>query len=105
MDNCARFHVCKDKCLFIGEIRECPHIKVKEVSGIAQVAGIGSISFVITIKTGKSKEIILDNMIYLPVSPKYLISLSIWSRDRKDNYGILSRGRYLIFLWDNDDSQ
>ena len=70
MDNCARFHVCKDKFLFIGEIRECPHIKVKEVSGIAQVAGIESISFVITIKTGESKEIILYNVIYLPVSPK-----------------------------------
>ena len=55
MDNCAIFHVCKDK-LFIGDIRECPNIRVlKGVSGIAQATGIGTIRFTITSKTGEHK--------------------------------------------------
>ena len=33
MDNCATFHVCKDKKLFIGVIKESPNIRVKGVSG------------------------------------------------------------------------
>lgn len=51
MDNCATFHVGKDKFLFIGEVRECPNIRVKGVSGIATAAGIGTIRFTITNKT------------------------------------------------------
>ena len=105
MDNCTTFHVCKDKFLFIGEIRPCPNIRVKGVSGIAIAAGIGTIRFTITSKTGEHNEITLDNVIYLPESPKNLISISRWSRDRGDDCGILSRGEYSIFLWDNDNSQ
>ena len=33
MDNCATFHVCCDKNLFIGDIKESPNIRVKGVSG------------------------------------------------------------------------
>ena len=99
MDNCATFHVCKDKFLFIGEIRQCPNIRVKGVSGIATASGIGTTRFTITSKTGENKEITLENVIYLPESPKNLISISIWSRDRGDDCGILSRGESSIFLW------
>ena len=59
MDNCATFHVCKDKFLFISEIRKCPNIRVKGVSGIATASGIGTIRFTITSKTGENKEITL----------------------------------------------
>ena len=92
MDNCATFHVCKDKFLFIGTIKKCPNIKVKGVSGIATASGIGTIRFMITSKTGENEEIVLHNVIYLPESPKNLISISRWSRDRGDDCGILSRG-------------
>ena len=44
-------------------------------------------------------------MIYLPESPKNLISISRWSRDKEGDCGILSRGEYSIILWDNDESQ
>ena len=53
MDNCATFHVCKDKFLFIGEIRPCPNIRVKGVYGVATAGGIGTIRFTITSKTGE----------------------------------------------------
>ena len=57
------------------------------------------------VRQGEHKEITLDNVIYLPESPNNLISISRWSRDRGDDCGILSRGEYSIFLWDNDKSQ
>ena len=38
---CATFHVCRDNFMFIGKIREAPNIRVKEVSGTSQAAGIG----------------------------------------------------------------
>ena len=91
--------------MFIDEIRQCPNIRVKWVSGIATTAGLGKIRFTITSKTWEHKEITLDNVIYLPESPKNLISISRWSRDRGDDCGILSRGEYSMFLWDNDESQ
>ena len=37
MDNCATFHACTDKNLFIGDIKESPNIRVKGVSGKHQV--------------------------------------------------------------------
>ena len=76
MDNCATFHVCKDKFLFIGEIRQRPNIRVKGVSGIATTSGIGTTRCTIMSKTGENKEITLENVIYLPESPKNLISIS-----------------------------
>ena len=105
MDNCATFHVCKDKNVFIGDIKESPNIRVKGVSGTSQASGIGKIKFTITDKEGRLKEILLENVIYLPESPKNLISISRWSRDQKDDCGIMSRGQYSIFLWEHDECQ
>ena len=44
-------------------------------------------------------------MIYLPDYPKNLISITRWSEDRDDNCGIFSRGKYSIFLWNDDRSK
>ena len=105
MDNCAIFHVCKDKSLFVGGINVAPNIRVKGVSGTSQASGIGRIKFTITNNESRQQEILLDNVIYLPKSPKNLISISRWSRDQKDDCGIMSRGEYSIFLWENDEYQ
>ena len=78
------------------------HIGVKGVGGIAEVVGMGTIRFRIK---DESEEITLHNIIYLPDCPKNLISITRWSEDRGDNCGVFSRGKYSIFLWNNDRSK
>ena len=41
-------------------------------------------------------------MIHLPESSKNLISIAQWSKDRKDDCKIFSRGEHSILMWDND---
>ena len=105
MDNYATFYVCFDKKLFIGDIKELPNIRVKGVSGTSQASGIGKIKFTITNKEGRHKEILLENVIYLLESPKNLIYMSRWSRDQREDCGIMGRGQYSIFLWEHDECQ
>ena len=100
--NCATHHICNNHTLFIGEIEKVTHIGVKGVGGIAEVVGMGTIRFRIK---DESEEITLHNIIYLPDCPKNLISITRWSEDRGDNCGVFSRGKYSIFLWNNDRSK
>ena len=81
------------------------HIGVKGVGGIAEAVGMGTIRFWIKDESGESEEITLHNVIYLPDCPKNLISITRWSEDRGDNCGIFSRGKYSIFLWNDDRSK
>ena len=104
-DNCATHHICNNLALFIGEIRKVTNIGVKGVGGVAEAVGMGTIRFWIKDENGESEEITLHNVIYLPDCPKNLISITRWSEDRDDNCGIFSRGKYSIFLWNDDRSK
>ena len=66
------------------------------------VKGIGTVTFTVTDDQGIESTIKLDNVIHLPEASKNLISISQWSRDRKDDCGVISRGEHSIFMWNND---
>eukprot|EP00957_Ditylum_brightwellii_P094593 7204765-Ditylum_brightwellii.AAC.2 len=59
--------------------------------------GIRTVVFLITDSKGIEREIKLENGLYIPDAPKNLISISQWSRERKDNCGVFLRGTYSIF--------
>ena len=103
-DNCATHHICWDKSLFVGDILPAPDIGVKGVSGSTQAGGQGTIEFIMTDEKGEDHKIRLENVIYLPEAAKNLISISQWDRDRKDGCGIMSRGTYSIFMWNQDSN-
>ena len=65
-------------------------------------SGIDAIRFVLTDDKGIKHTIQLDDIIYLPESAKNLISVSRWSDDKGDDCGVLTRGRFSIFMWDKD---
>ena len=101
-DNCATQHICGTRQLFRTMKEPDFPIGVKGISGISSAKGIGSIAFSIIDDAGKTHDITLDNVIYLPGAVKNLISISQWSRDKNDNCAILSRGSYSIFVWHKD---
>ena len=72
------------------------------VNGSTIASYVGTIQFTITDDDNANHTIVLHDVIYLPETAKNLISTSKWSIDRKDDCGVLYRGRYSIFLWDND---
>ena len=51
------------------------------------------------------QKIQLKNVIYLPESAKNLISTTQWSKEKGDDCGILSRGSYSTFFWNNDENK
>eukprot|EP00957_Ditylum_brightwellii_P120738 9209970-Ditylum_brightwellii.AAC.1 len=81
-----------------------PGIGVIGIGWIEKPMGIGTI-FWITDSTLEAMTIELENVLYIPSIPKNLIFISQWTIERKDDCGILSRGNYSIFLWNNDASQ
>ena len=100
-DNCATHHICSQLKLFI-DMRPAPKIGVTGVAGSLMASGIGTVQFTI-IDDNEEKHIVkLKNVIYLPESAKNLISISQWSKDMKDDCGIISRGTYSTFMWDHD---
>eukprot|EP00957_Ditylum_brightwellii_P083129 6320321-Ditylum_brightwellii.AAC.1 len=82
-----------------------PGIGVLGIGGIEKPMGIWTIIFQVTESTLEVKTIELDNILYIASIPNNLISISPWLTKRKDDCGILSRGSYSIFLWNNDASQ
>eukprot|EP00957_Ditylum_brightwellii_P024589 1857327-Ditylum_brightwellii.AAC.1 len=98
MDNCCTNHICKHKKLF-KEMREVSEgISILGIGGVKKPAGIGTIVFQITDSMGRVHTIELENVLYIPDDPKNLISITQWSEERQDNYGILSRDTYSIFM-------
>ena len=105
LDNCCTNHVCYLLSLF-SEMREAPiNNGILGIGGIRTPEGIGTITFQITDSTGKTQQIDLKNVLYIPDAPKNLISISQWSEERQDNCVIFSRGRYFIFTWKKDKCQ
>ena len=74
MDNCATLHVCQF-FNFFGKITETPNVRVKGVYGTSKAADIGTVKFIIIDKEGGNPEVLLKHIIYLPESPKNLISI------------------------------
>ena len=90
------------KKLFIGEIKQIKGFALNGVDGPTFPVGIGTIGFKVRDSHGTDHHIELKNTIYLPQCPQNLISIARWSEDRQDNCGIFSRGKYSIFLWNDD---
>eukprot|EP00957_Ditylum_brightwellii_P171549 13060405-Ditylum_brightwellii.AAC.1 len=82
-----------------------PGIGVLGIGWIENPMGLETIFLKITDSTLEAKNIELENVLYIPSIPNNLISISQWSADRKDDSGILPRGSYSNFLWNNDASQ
>ena len=83
-------------------MRPTPKIGVQGVVGSSIASGIGTIQCTIADDDNVKYVIQLEDVIYLPESTKNLISISKWADDKQDDCGVLSRGTYSIFLWDND---
>ena len=106
MDNCCTHHVCRDKSLFVNDIRPIPDgIQILGVGGFSKPEGIGTIKMTIKDSRREDHNIILDNVYFVPEAPKNLISISQWSRDQADDCAIISRGKYSTFMWGGDKFQ
>ena len=105
MDNCATHHICGDRNLFT-ILNDLPNtVHVNGISGSSMAKGIGTIRFHIMDTKGHDHLVVLDNVIYLPGAAKNLISVSQWAKDKADNAGIMSRGTFSRFLWENDEHE
>ena len=57
MDSCATCHVCNNSALFIGEIRNFSNVGITGVGGLATVAGVRTIYFMIKDGDGTNHNI------------------------------------------------
>ena len=102
IDNCATHHICSNKSLFHDGMKSLMSVGVRDINGVAQADGVGTINFTITDNNDIDHSITLDNVIYLPSASKNLISISQWSKDKGDNCAVMSRGNYSNFYWGDD---
>ena len=73
LDNCCTNHVCHLSSLF-SEMREAPiNTGILGIGGIRRPEGIGTITFQITDSTGKTQQIDLKNVLYIPDAPTNII--------------------------------
>ena len=66
---------------------------------------IDTIRFVLTDNKGFKHTSQLDNVIYLPESANNLISVSKWPDDKGDDCVIINRGRFSIFLGNQESNR
>eukprot|EP00957_Ditylum_brightwellii_P167331 12738922-Ditylum_brightwellii.AAC.1 len=91
LDNCCNNHICKVRKLF-KELREAPIGKrVLGIGGVCKLEGIGTIIFQVTDDEGRVSSIELENVLYIPNTPKNLISITQWSEDRQDNCRVFNQ--------------
>ena len=104
LDTGTSDHVCKDRELFINEPTPCPNVQLRGVSGTIQASGIGSIKFRIRDDDGKSHDLIIHDVIYVPECPINLISPQLLSsgpkKDKLQDAGLLTFQDTTIFFWD-----
>ena len=73
VNNCATYHICSEKSLFVGEISKVQNIGVRGVVGLAIAEEIRTIPFTINDPNGTKYNIVIDNGIHLPTAVKNLI--------------------------------
>ena len=69
-DNCVTHYICNERSLFVGDIIPITNVGVRGIGSIATDAGIGTVTFSLTSEDGEKDNITLNNVIYLPDSPK-----------------------------------
>ena len=104
-NNCASYHICIHLYLFIDPSNCTTEIKIIGIGNKTVAAGIGSIKITLTDEEGADHEKILRNIIYLPDTPKNLISIHRCGMDNKDNCEIFTCPDHSIFFWDHDASK
>eukprot|EP00957_Ditylum_brightwellii_P212332 15367190-Ditylum_brightwellii.AAC.2 len=98
-------HICNLKQLFKELHPALAGTGIVGIGGVSLPEGIGNVVFQITDKDGKKHTIELENVLYIPDAPQNLISINQQPEEHHDNCGILSRGRYSVFLWGNGKAQ
>ena len=80
-------HLYKEANLFIGKISPCPKIDIKGIGGQLHAKGYGTIWFKLIDDHGKTNELTVHNVLYVPNSPVNLFSPQKFARD-DEVYGI-----------------
>ena len=80
MDTGTTQHICNDKNLFM-KLVKCNGVEIGGIGGSVTAKGVGTIKLSLIDDHHRSHNIILHNILYVPVSPVNLISPQIWAQE------------------------
>ena len=102
LDSCSTTHTCFDESLFTpGTVEELEGSGVEGAGGRSEVTKRGSVAIRIKSDDGDINHLVLENVAFVPGSPKNLISISQWEDERKDDVELRCKGKFSIFHWEN----
>jgi hypothetical protein len=78
LDSGSSDHLCRDKELYVGEIRPIPGVTLQGVGGQVSAKGYGTIKFQVFDDNGRQHTFVVHNVIYVPDAPMNLLSPQKW---------------------------
>ena len=109
LDNSANCHICKDKSMFVTEIKPLAatsNLQVQTAGGNYAPQGIGSVRWKWRDDDGKLHNELIEEGLYFPESPVNILGITKWAKQRQDTEGIYitTKANYSIFVWNFEKS-
>ena len=99
VDSCATTHICNDVSMFLPKsLVEANSVGAEGIGGLAKTSKRGTIKMLIEEEGGEKIPVLLENVLHVESSPKNLMSVSQWKRERDDDPLLLMRGKHFWFL-------
>ena len=104
VDTATSFHVCKQKGLFVDNLKTAKNIFVKGIGGKTKVRGYGTIAINVIDDDDRECDLIISNVLYVPDSPANLISPQLWSEcvEILSDTGDFTVGGTTIMFWNEN---
>ena len=87
IDTSTTFHICRHRELFIGNVSKARHIFIKGVGGRIKNRGYGKIKIGIINDNNEERDLVINNVLYVPDCPTNLIIPQLWSRSTENPSG------------------
>ena len=87
-NNSANVSICKDKRMFVGEMRHIANTQVVTIGGKGhQASGIGTVRWIWSDDYGKNHEYLIEDALYFPQSPINILSVTAFAKQLNDTEG------------------
>ena len=87
LDNSANCHICKDKSMFVTEIKPLAatsNLQVQTAGGNYAPQGIGSVRWKWRDDDGKLHNELIEEGLYFPESPVNILGITKWAKQRQE---------------------
>ena len=107
VDSGSSDHLCRDKSLFVGDIRPIPGVTLQGIGGVIRAQGYGTIQLYVFDDDGLRHTLRIHNVLFVPDAPMNLLSPQQWftgmSNEERNRRGAMAivLDDVTLLMWGN----